>query len=213
MDANIIHILDLAGVVLFAMTGALAAGRKKMDIFGVVVVAIATAIGGGTIRDVILGIRPVLWIADPVYVYVATAAALITFLAAHRLVGRRGRILLLLDAVALAIFTVIGCQKAIAAHVPLILAPIMGVITGVAGGIIRDMLCGEIPLVLRKEVYATASLLGGVLLVAMYYFGAPRNVAEISAILLICAIRLAAIYWKVSLPTFPDQEDEGKGLA
>lgn len=212
MDANIIHILDLAGVALFAMTGALAAGRKKMDIFGVAVVAIATAIGGGTIRDVILGIRPVLWIADPTYILVTTAAALVTFLLAHMLVGRRGRILLVLDAVALAIFTVIGCQKAISVHVPLVIAPIMGVITGVAGGIIRDMLCGEIPLVLRKEVYATASLLGGILLVALYHFKAPRNIAEISAILLICAIRLAAIYWKVSLPTFPDQ-DEGKGLA
>lgn len=197
------------GTAVFAATGALAAGRKRMDLFGIIVVAIVTAIGGGTVRDVILGIRPVLWISDPMYVVVATAAALVTFVAARHL-SKAHPLLLIFDAFGLAFFTVIGCQKAFAMHVPYVIVVVMGVITGVAGGIIRDLLCGEIPLVLRKEIYATASLLGGIVLVALRHFDVSRGVSVIIAAAAVLMLRLAAIYWQLSLPVFRVSGDREK---
>lgn len=205
----IIHILDLFGIAVCAATGALAAGRKRMDLFGIVVVAIVTAIGGGTIRDVILGIRPVFWISDPMYVIIATSAALVTFIAARHL-KKAHPLLLIFDALGLAFFTVIGCQKAFAMHVPYVIVVVMGMITGVAGGIIRDILCGEIPLVLRKEIYATASLLGGVVLVTLRHFDVPRGTSVMIGAAAVLVLRLAAIYWQLSLPVFRvtrDKED------
>src|SRR5512141_2272378 len=154
-----IHLLDLFGVAVFAITGSLAAGKKHMDLFGVVVLALATALGGGTLRDLILGAYPVFWISSPTYIFVSTGVALAVFFLA-RFVRPPARALTFADAFGLAVFTVIGADKAISLGVPGSIAVIMGVMTGVAGGIIRDMLSGEIPLVLRKEIYATASLCG-----------------------------------------------------
>lgn len=190
---------------MFAVTGALAAGHKKMDVFGIVVVAIVTAIGGGTVRDVILGIRPVLWISSPVYVVVATAAALATF-ALPWVVRRAVKVLYVFDALGLAVFTVIGCQKAAVLHVPYIIVVVMGIMTGVAGGVIRDILCGEIPLVLRKEIYATASLAGGVAFVILYHYGVTGGVAALVAASVTLVIRLVAIRYHLSLPTLNVEE-------
>ncbi|MCL5103616.1 MAG: trimeric intracellular cation channel family protein [Armatimonadetes bacterium] len=203
----VMHLLDILGIAVFAITGALAAGRKKMDAFGIVVVAIVTAVGGGTIRDLLLGIHPVLWIANPMYLTVATSAALATFMLV-RFVRPPHRTLLVLDALGLATFTVIGCQKAMAAHVPHMVVVIMGVITGVAGGIIRDLLCHEIPLVLRREVYATASLLGSVVFVTLRYFHSQPTIAMVTAAVVTLVVRLFAIYWQISLPVFPDVQEE-----
>lgn len=202
----IIYLLDLFGVAVFAVSGALEAGRKRMDVFGTVVVAIVTAIGGGTVRDLVLGIRPVLWISHPIYVLVATAAALVTFITA-RWVQFPTRVLLIFDAFGLAMFTIIGCQRALEVNVSYVIVVVMGVITGVAGGIIRDILCGEIPLVLRSEIYATASLAGGMLFVALHSFGVERSIAAIAAVALILIIRLAAIYWRLSLPVFTEVDE------
>lgn len=202
----IIHILDLFGVAVFAVTGALAAGLKRMDVFGMVVVAIVTAIGGGTIRDVILGV-PVVWISSPVYVLVATAAALATF-AVPRVVRRVEPMLYVFDALGLAVFTVIGCQKAISVGVSYIIVVVMGGITGVAGGVIRDILCGEIPLVLRKEIYAIASLLGGVTLVVLFDYGVARGPAVLMAAAVTLVVRLVAIHYGLSLPVADMDESE-----
>ncbi len=197
-----IYYLDLFGVIVFAMTGALTAGRKHMDVFGVIVVAIVTALGGGTLRDLTLGRGPVFWASNPVYVLVAAAAGLLTF-AFGRAAKESSAILLVLDAFGLAVFTVIGCQKAVEAHLASgAIVAIMGVMTGVAGGIIRDVLCGEIPLVLRKEIYATASLLGGLVFVGLWKMGigGAESVAIAGAAVL--AVRLSAIHWQLSLPVF-----------
>ncbi len=157
-----IYLLDLFGVAVFAITGALAAGKKKMDLFGVVVLALATALGGGTLRDVILGAYPVFWISNPTYIFVGTAVAVSIFTAA-RFMRPPDRALKFADAFGLAVFTVIGTEKALSQGVPVSIAVIMGVMTGVAGGIIRDILSGEIPLVLKAEIYATASLCGAII--------------------------------------------------
>lgn len=201
-NTPVIYALDLFGVVVFAVAGSLAAGKKDMDLFGAVVVALATALGGGTLRDLILGAYPVFWISDPTYILVTVAASLFTFVVARR-IGPLGGLLRVADAFGLALFTVIGVKKALSLDVAPLISVMMGVMTGVAGGMIRDLLCGEIPLVLRAEIYATASLCGAVAFVLL----APLLPSERSALILAAGVtlglRLAAIRWKLSLPAFP----------
>ena len=196
-----VYLLDLFGVAVFAVTGALAAGEKKMDLFGVVVLALATALGGGTLRDVILGSYPVFWISDPTYIFVGTAVAVTIFTLA-RFVRPPARALKFADAFGLAVFTVIGTDKAISLGVPASIAVIMGVMTGVAGGIIRDILSDEIPLVLKAEIYATASLCGAITFAVTTKYIPAMPLPALAAIVVILALRLAAIHWKLSLPVF-----------
>ncbi|MFB3879607.1 MAG: trimeric intracellular cation channel family protein [Armatimonadota bacterium] len=205
-----IYLLDLFGSGVFAMTGALAAGRKRMDVFGVIVVSIVTALGGGTLRDLVLARGPVFWVSNSTYLIVAGGAGLLTF-AFGRMAQQSTRVLPVLDAVGLAVFTVIGCQKAAEAQIGSgLIVAVMGVMTGVAGGVARDVLCGEIPLVLRKEIYATASLLGGAVFVALWRLGigGVESVSIAGAVVL--AMRLSAIHWRLALPVFTAGEDEGK---
>lgn len=205
-----IHLLDLFGTAVFAATGALTAGRKHMDIFGVVVVGLVTALGGGTARDLVLGATPVFWVQDVAYIGVAVCAALATFVLA-RFVRMHERSLLVADAFGLAVFTAIGAQKAFAAGAGRLsaaeglIAVIMGVMTGVVGGMVRDVLCGEIPLILRREIYATASLAGAVAFVLLRSGGVERAPATAAAVVIVLAVRLAAIHWRLSLPIFPDR--------
>lgn len=197
-----IHFLDLFGVAVFAITGSLAAGEKRMDLFGVVVLALATALGGGTLRDVILGTYPVFWINDPIYIFVAAAAAISVFLLA-RFVRFPEKALKSADAFGLATFTVIGAEKALSLGLYGSIAVIMGVMTGVAGGIVRDMLSGEIPLVLRADIYATASLFGGVIFVVLTNDFPSFPLPAPTAMLVVLVLRLSAIHWNLSLPVFP----------
>jgi len=201
----VIYLLDLFGVAVFAVSGALVAGRKRMDVFGIVVVAIVTAIGGGTIRDLVLGLSPVFWVRDPAYVITATVAALATFVGV-RLVRFPSRLLPLFDAFGLAFATIIGCQRARTFGAPEVTIVLMGVLTGVAGGIVRDLLCGEMPLILHREIYATASLLGGVAFVALRYGGLEQGASAILAAGVVLAVRLAAIKWNLTLPVFAIRE-------
>lgn len=200
-----IYILDLFGVAVFAITGALAAGRKKMDLFGVVVLALATALGGGTMRDILLGAFPVFWISDPTYIFVGTVAAVLVF-ALARLRRPPEKALSFADAFGLAVFTVIGTGKAISLGAPGSISVIMGVMTGVAGGIIRDILSGEIPLILKAEIYATASLCGAIIFAVLTTYFQDMPFAAPAAIVVILALRLTAIHWRLSLPVFPDQK-------
>ncbi len=200
-----IYLLDLFGVAVFAITGALAAGKKKMDLFGVVVLALATALGGGTLRDVILGAYPVFWISNPTYVFVGTTVAVSIFTMA-RFVRPPARALKFADAFGLAVFTIIGTEKALSQGVPVSIAVIMGVMTGVAGGIIRDILSGEIPLVLKAEIYATASLCGAITYAILIRNFPAMPMPAPAAIIVVLGIRLAAIHWKLSLPVFPSDK-------
>ncbi len=197
-----LYFLDLFGVAVFAVTGSLAAGKKQMDLFGVVVLALATALGGGTLRDVILGAYPVFWISDPSYVFVGTAVAISIFVLA-RFLRPPAKALKFADAFGLAIFTIIGTDKAISLGVAGSISVIMGVMTGVAGGIIRDMLSGEIPLVLKAEIYATASLCGAIIFAVFTTYFPSMPLPAPAAITAVLALRLAAIHWNLSLPVFP----------
>jgi uncharacterized membrane protein YeiH len=195
------YLLDLFGTAVFAVTGSLAAGRKQLDVFGVMVVAAVTAVGGGTIRDLILGIRPVFWVRDTNYVVLSVAAALVTFVVA-RYYKMPESLLLVFDAFGLAVFTVIGCEAAMRQSAPVLIAVITGTMTGSAGGMMRDVLCGEVPLILRKEIYATASLLGGVVFLLMSAMGFRFWMSGSAAGLVVLTTRLAAIRWGLSLPKF-----------
>ncbi len=197
-----IYQLDLIGTAVFATAGVLSAGGKRMDLFGVVVVAMVSALGGGTLRDVILNANPVFWVNDPLYLYVAGLAALVTFYAATHVSRIPPAVFLVADAMGLAVFTIIGASKAFDLGAPYLVVVIMGVMTGVAGGIMRDMLCAQIPLVLRREVYATACLVGGVMFVVLAQMKAPQSLLIPLPMAAVLAVRLAAIYWHLSLPVF-----------
>jgi len=205
---ELIYWLDLFGIVVFALSGALMAGRYQLDPFGVVVLAAVTAIGGGTIRDVVLGAYPVAWVANPLYLTVILITAVLTIIFVRQPKRIPKRFLLIADAFGLALFAVLGTQKALTLGSPISVAIVMGAITGVAGGMIRDVLCNVIPMILRQEIYATAALLGGSLLVLFQYLGFHENTATVLAISGALALRLAAIYWQVSLPAFEIVEKE-----
>jgi uncharacterized membrane protein YeiH len=200
-----IYLLDLFGVAVFAVTGSLAAGKRRLDLFGVVVVALATALGGGTFRDVTLGTHPIFWISDPAYILVAVSASVMTFASARFREPPKG-MLQVADAFGLAIFTVIGAQKALNLEVSPIIVVIMGIMTGVAGGMIRDILSGEIPLILQREIYATASLCGALAFVGLAPFVPTERINIVVAVVVVLALRLAAIRWKLSLPVFPSSD-------
>jgi uncharacterized membrane protein YeiH len=147
---TLLYFLDLFGIVVFAITGSLAAGRKRMDLLGVIVLAIVTAVGGGTIRDILLGVTPVFWVSAPIYILMALVTGIVFFILV-RFYKTPEKILSIADAFGLAVFTVLGTQKALALGTHIGIAILMGVMTGVVGGVIRDMLSGEIPLILKKR--------------------------------------------------------------
>ena len=157
------YILDLLGVGVFAVSGALAAGRKHLDWLGVAVISLVTAIGGGTVRDVLLNRHPIFWIANPAYLLVCLAATAFTLLYVHLRIPAP-RALLVADALGLAFFTISGAQIAEQSGLSWLLAILMGAITGVAGGMVRDVLCNEIPLILRRgQLYASSAIVGAAL--------------------------------------------------
>jgi uncharacterized membrane protein YeiH len=201
--------LDIFGVIVFAFSGALMAGRYKLDPFGVVVLASVTAIGGGTIRDVILQ-TPVFWVVKPYYLYVVLATALLTIMLIRQPKLIPKRFLLIADALGLALFAVLGTQKSLELGAAIPVAVVLGTITGVAGGMIRDVLCNVIPMILRQEIYALAAMLGGGLFVVLQQLAWSESSAIITAVTAALLLRLAAIYWQVSLPAFHIVEKEKK---
>jgi uncharacterized membrane protein YeiH len=204
---DLLYWLDIFGIIVFALSGALMAGRYKLDPFGVIVLASVTAVGGGTIRDVILQ-TPVFWVEKPYYLYIILITSLLTIILIRQPKRIPKRFLLVADALGLALFAVLGTQKSLVLGSPIPVAIIMGIITGVAGGIIRDMLCNVIPMILQKEIYALAAMVGGGLFVILHVIGWSENEALIVAISGTLILRLAAIYWRISLPAFDIIEKE-----
>jgi len=189
---------DLAGVFVFAVSGALAAARKDMDLFGIIVLALIPAVGGGTLRDLVLG-EPVFWVHNTLSIWVALGAAGLTFLFA-RMLESRMRWLIWADALGLAIFSVVGAEKALAVSGSPLVAVILGVTTGVAGGIIRDVVCNEIPFVLKQEIYASAAFVGAGVFLALTYTNIDNSAALWLAIASAFSVRAAAIARNWTLP-------------
>lgn len=199
---GIVYWLDLAGVAVFALSGVILAFRSRMDPFGMLVLAAVTGIGGGTLRDLVLGVRPVFWITDPTCLWVVLATVVLAsvgFRYIHRLAHT---VLPAVDGVGLALFTAIGAHKAVLLDTPGSVAVVMGLFTGVAGGVIRDILANRVPMVLREEIYATASIAGGITFVALHALGTPFPVTISASVAITLVLRLAAIRWNLRLPVF-----------
>ena len=193
---------DLFGTAVFAFSGVLVAGRLRMDGFGVIVLAAVTAIGGGTIRDLIIGAESIFWTADTLYLWIILVTALLGQYIAKLPRRLPWYILPLADAFGLAIFTIIGTEKALNHGTSGMVAVVMGVITGVAGGMIRDVLAREVPMVLQREIYATACILGGILYTVSLSLGVTPLLATFLGMLGTFILRVSAIRWHLSLPAF-----------
>ncbi|EPW6432201.1 TRIC cation channel family protein [Vibrio parahaemolyticus] len=202
MDSMLLYMIDLFGTAIFAVSGVLLAGRLKMDPFGVIVLGSVTAIGGGTIRDMALGATPVFWITDTTYLWVIFITCLLTMILVRRPKRLAWWVLPVCDAIGLAVFVGIGVEKALAYNASGMVAVIMGVITGCGGGIIRDVLAREVPMVLRSEVYATACIIGGIFHTMAVSMGCDHSTALLAGVISTLVIRLGAIRWHLSLPTF-----------
>ncbi|SDL47267.1 Uncharacterized membrane protein YeiH [Modicisalibacter muralis] len=197
-----VYLLDLAGVVIFALSGVILACRSRMDPFGMLVLAAVTGIGGGTLRDLVLGVRPVFWVSDPTYLWVILVTVGLAILGFHYIHRLTRTFLPVTDAFGLALFTVIGAHKALALGAPSVVAVLMGLLTGIAGGMIRDVLARRVPMVLRQEIYATASIAGGTAYVTLVALATDEALAAGLALLVTLGLRLAAIHWHLTLPTF-----------
>jgi uncharacterized membrane protein YeiH len=197
----IAYYADLLGVYVFAISGALAASDKNMykDLFGLSFTGFATAVGGGTLRDMILGVHPVAWVADNNYLLVITAGILSTIVF-RRVLVRMQRLMLIFDTVGIAIYTIVGLQKAQALQVAPLAAMLMGLFTAVMGGVIRDTLINEIPQIFRKQIYATACIAGALLYLALRLTTMPDKWNALISILTIILIRLLSIRYKWALP-------------
>lgn len=201
----LLYWVGLAAVAVNALTGVLDAGRKQMDLVGVVMVGTATALGGGTVRDILLQ-RPVFWLSDQIYLVVAVATTLIMFFAVRGL-RLPPRLFLIPDAIGLALFTVVGTQIALQAGAPWLAASLLGVITGVVGGVVRDVLCNEVPLIfVRGELYATAAWIGSLALIGLQSLGVSAIIAAWAGMATVLAVRLAAMAFKITLPTYSSRE-------
>lgn len=211
---SLLFVLNLLGAAVFAISGVLAAGRKSLDLLGVMVIAVVTAIGGGTIRDLLLDRHPIFWFHETEHLLVILAASLLT-LVYLRFRRPPDRSLLIADALGLALFTIGGTQVAISAELPGIIAIIMGVITGVAGGVVRDILTAEIPLILRRgHLYATASITGATLYLVLVGVGTPRPLPTLIGMASVVLLRFASILWGLQLPSFAlHDETEGRSPA
>jgi uncharacterized membrane protein YeiH len=204
MIPTFIYWLDMLGVAVFAATGALAASRKQMDLIGFALLATLTGIGGGTVRDVILD-RPVFWLADQTYLIICLAVAAFAFFAAH-LVQRRYPILLWLDALGLAAYGVLGAQVAYASGSGALVAAILGMITATFGGLMRDVVSEETPLILKQQIYATAALLAASIYLGVLELLGDPALAAMSGILGGFCLRAGAIRFGWSLPRYRPRE-------
>ena len=207
--------LDLLGVAVFAVSGALLAGRRSLDLLGVFVIAALTAVGGGTLRDVLLDRHPIFWLREPEYLAVIALATAGTVLygrfwrPARTATLERG--LLVADALGLGLFTISGAQIAERVGLPGPSIVLMGAMTGAAGGVLRDVLCAEIPLVLRRDIYATAAIAGAATYVVLERLGLAVDVAAPAGAAVVVALRLAAIFADLHLPVFTLAPRGGRG--
>ena len=198
-------IIYLVAITAEAMSGALAAGRRNMDAFGVAVIAFVTALGGGTIRDMILGHFPISWTQHPDYVYLVVGAGLVTTLLA-RFMHHLKTVFLVLDAMGLVAFSLIGCEVALKMHYATPIVIMAGMTTGIFGGILRDVLCNRVPLVFRQELYASVSLIVCGLYLSLQRYGMAHDAATLIAFSGGLGIRLLAIWRGWKLPTFSYQK-------
>lgn len=198
-----LHILYIIAIIAEAITASLSAGRRDMDWVGVLIISWITALGGGTIRNMFLGHYPMSWVEHPEYLVITAVAAISTVFIA-KFMKHLKKLFLFLDAVGLVVFTIIGCQVAQDLDMPAIIVILSGMVTGCAGGILRDVLCNDVPLIFQKEVYASASLLTGAIYLSIFYgFGGEyQHYATVAAFFIGLCLRLCAMKYEWQMPKF-----------
>jgi uncharacterized membrane protein YeiH len=198
-----IYSLDILGTFAFAISGALVASDQKFDLFGVLIIAFVTAVGGGMLRDVLINAHPINWIGDLNYLYVILVGVLVTFLFKSKILPL-SKTMFLFDTIGISVFTILGLQKALTYDLQPILALIMGMISAVFGGVLRDVLTNKVPLIFEKEIYASACLLGGITYLSLNYFQLPTTVNFLLSALVIIVIRIVAVKFHLELPKIKD---------
>lgn len=196
-------VFDLLGVSVFAISGALAALRKRMDLLGVIVIAAVTALGGGTVRDLLLDRHPVVWVTEPAYLYTALTAAVLTVIYTRY---RRApdNALAVADALGLGFFVISGARLTVDVGYSGVIVVLMGTTTGVVGGVIRDILSARVPLILRRgELYATTAIAGATVYLVLPALGLGETVSAAVGMVVVVGLRFAAIRWKIGLPVIP----------
>lgn len=200
--------LYIIAILVESITGALAAGRYKMDVFGVMLISIVTAIGGGTIRDVLLDMYPLTWVEHPKYILMICFFSVLTMMIPY-FISRFNKAFLILDAIGLITFSVLGVNKALEHGYGFTICIVAGMASGVFGGIIRDILCNRIPLVFQKEIYAGVSIASSILYLTLYYYTEiPVNISIIITLAFGFSFRMIAIHYKLGLPIFIYSDDE-----
>lgn len=201
MGGNTTYVIEILGTVAFAISGSFAAMQRRLDPFGVLIIAFVTSIGGGTVRDLLLGDTPVAWMRDVNYCLLILVTSLLTIFFKTQI--KKFKVtLFLFDSLGLGLFTLVGVQKGIVFGLSPGICVALGTITGCFGGVIRDTLLNTIPLIFRKEIYATACILGGVLYFALLYFNLKADVAKIIVIAFIFTLRIIVVRYKLALPRF-----------
>lgn len=201
IDVNTTYVIEILGTISFAISGSFAAMQRRLDPFGVLIIAFVTSIGGGTVRDLLLGDTPVAWMRDVNYCLLILVTSLLTVLFKTQI--KKFKVtLFLFNSLGLGLFTLVGVQKGIVFGLSPGICVALGTITGCFGGVIRDTLLNTIPLIFRKEIYATACILGGILYFALLYFNLKADVAKIIVIAFIFTLRIIVVRYKLALPKF-----------
>lgn len=198
-----IYILDITGTFAFAISGALVASNKKYDLFGVLIIAFATAVGGGMIRDVLIDAHPINWIGDLNYIWTILFAVVFTFLFKSK-IAPLSKTMFLFDTIGLGVFTLLGVQKGLAYDLHPFIAVVMGMVSAVMGGVTRDVLTNQVPLIFKKEIYASACLAGGLVYLICNYFNLPYVIQFSITMATVIIIRLIAVKYKLELPKIKD---------
>lgn len=194
------YVLDIIGTFAFAISGVLIAMQKRMDLFGIFIIAFVTAVGGGTLRDILIGKTPVGWMNDLNYACTIGLAVIISIIFKKKL-NRLRTSLFLFDTIGLGVFTIIGVEIGISANLHPIICIALGTISASFGGVIRDILCNEIPVIFRKEIYATACILGGIAFFVLRYFRLKEDLIYIFTIAIVISIRLIVVKFQIQLPS------------
>ena len=197
--------IDILGTIAFAISGVLTAFKKKMDFFGIFIIAFVTAVGGGTLRDVLISAN-IGWMRNTTFIYVIMGATVFGLLFRRQL-GYLRKSLFLFDTIGIALYTVIGVEKGLAAAYPPITCIALGTLSACFGGVIRDILCNEIPIIFRKEIYATACILGGLAYFLLLKTTLSSTLIVILSGLVVIAVRLSAVIFKLSLPSLYRSEN------
>jgi uncharacterized membrane protein YeiH len=198
-------IIDLLGTIAFSISGVLTAFKKRMDVFGIFIIAFVTAVGGGTLRDILIQ-APVTWMRELTFVYVIAGASVFALIFRKKL-GYLRRSLFLFDTIGIALYTIVGVEKGIQADFPVLICIALGTMTACFGGVIRDILCNEIPIIFRKEIYATACILGGISYFILLKTKLSPDLVVIISGAIVITIRLLAVHFKWSLPNIYSKEE------